>query len=88
MTVESTWAPAVMAERRVVTPVAWPDIKLGRGSRWNGQIPDPNDHSKAIEATLISDGEKLVLLDSPEGRGILTDLRSHEWPPHGRLVGE
>lgn len=75
LSLTSTWAPAITAERKVVVPVAWPDIKLGRGSRWNGMIPDPNDHSKAIEATLISDGVGLVHLDSPEGKAILRDLR-------------
>jgi hypothetical protein len=75
MTIESTWAPEQHATVPKGKPIEWPSLKLGRGSRWNGTIPSPSDPTIGIEATLISDGEKLIPMESPEGRAILLDLR-------------
>lgn len=73
MTVISEWAPAPLAAPvQKSAPLEWPTIKLGRGSRWMGTVPD--EHGDPIEASLISDGEKLVFIDSPEGRAVMAEM--------------
>ncbi|MET4187594.1 hypothetical protein ABIB86_000457 [Bradyrhizobium sp. JR1.7] len=72
-TFESTWAPrAVERARRSVEQMPWPDVKLPRGARWHGPVPQPE--GPPAEATLISTGTKLVWPDSVEGKEVLAGM--------------
>lgn len=80
----STWdlkpqAEASQRQRRPRTP--WPSLTLSRGARWQGMVPD--DDGNPVEAMLISTGDKLVHLDSPEGVAILLDLNPAAPEPEG-----
>lgn len=80
----STWGlkTQVEASLRPRRPrTLWPSVKLSRGARWHGQIPD--DDGNPVEAMLISTGDRLVHLDSPEGVAILLDLKPAAPEPEG-----
>jgi hypothetical protein len=73
---QSTWGAKPSTETASQVPahkVEWPEVKLSRGARWHGVIPD--EQGQPIEANLISDGEKLVLIDSPEGWAVLGSMQ-------------
>lgn len=85
-TFSSRWQPKPPApapvDVRVRRPrTLWPSVKLSRGARWHGQIPD--DDGNPVEAMLISTGDRLVHLDSPEGVAILLDLKPAAPEPEG-----
>lgn len=73
-TFESTWAPksAGHSKEKAPEPLPWPDVKLPRGARWHGMIPD--EHGEPLEALLISDGERLLLIDSAEGKLLMNEM--------------
>lgn len=88
MTLSSTWAPVPVAHVEHRHPIPWPNIKLGRGSRWNGVIPSAKDATMPEEVTLISDGEKLVHLFSPEGQAVIASLHvPNQSESDGEAVG-
>lgn len=61
----------------------WPEHKLPRGARWMGPV---TIDSVTADRAFISDGEKLVLVSSPEGLAVMKALdaeREGEQSPTG-----
>lgn len=61
----------------------WPTLSLPRGARWNGPV---TLDGITTEENFISDGEKLVPLDGPEGQAVLRVL-AEEHETHQAAIG-
>lgn len=65
---ERTRAPAVeQPPEPEPETIPWPTLSLPRGARWHGSV---TIDGVTAELNFISDGTKLVLLDSAEGKAI------------------